>query len=95
MFNKSFKTLLLTAGSICCSIGAASSSLAGWCDRGLPSRDGEWRLEARVFTYVDDSQVFRSELRPKFSYGVEFYCVRMLRPRTASGGMRRERTGGS
>ena len=79
--NKSCSALL-AAGAIGCVIGAASPASACWCDHRSPSREGVCRVRARVYTYVENPQVFRSELRPKLSYGIDFYCVCIPRSRS-------------
>ena len=78
--NKSFNALLV-AGPICCVASVASSATAGWCNHGSISGDSAWRLKTRVSTYVENPQVFRSELRPRLSYSIQFYCVRVSGPR--------------
>ena len=74
--SKSFSALLV-AGAVYCGTGVASLSSAGWCNHSSRPSDRAWRLKTRVSTYVENPQVFRSELRPRNSYRIEFYCVQV------------------
>ena len=71
----------LAAATIWCLIGLASSAMAGGCGHHASAGYGSWRLQARVHTYVENPQVFRSELRPRLSYAIKFYCVWVAQPR--------------
>ena len=56
----------------------ASQASASLGDEGEPEpRDkSAWRDDVRIYCYVDKSFVFRSDLRPEFSYGINLYVPR-------------------
>ncbi len=69
--NNLLKALLPIVGLVFGSICAVSSAWAGACGRDYRADCySVWGVCLRAYTYVEDPQVFRSEYRPRFSYGV-------------------------
>ncbi len=55
---------------------SASGSLGGGEGEPEPRDKSAWRDDVRIYCYVDKSFVFRSDLRPEFSYGINLYVPR-------------------